>query len=118
MADFPRLKTGALAQYPIVRQRIQPARVLSFLDGSEQRFPGTKAGIAQWRIRLELLDESEAQDIWDFFLQQRGSLETFSFTDPLDGTEYPKCVFVQPKAQLGFIEEGRIETEILIRTTE
>ena len=60
MANFPALKTGAVAQYGSDRSRQFATQVLRFLDGSEQRFPGYGTALLAWVIRLDLLDESEA----------------------------------------------------------
>ena len=59
MANFPALKTGAVAQYPSDRTRRYSTQVLRFLDGSEQRFAGFGAPLKRWLIRLELLDDTE-----------------------------------------------------------
>jgi len=93
VASFPALKTGAVAQYPSDRARRYSTQVLRFLDGSEQRFAEFGAPLKRWLIRLELLDETELAGIEDFFVEQGGQAETFTFTDPWDGTVYANCSF-------------------------
>src|SRR5579864_9197932 len=93
MANFPALKTGAVAQYPSDRARRFSTQVLRFLDGSEQRFAGFGAPLKRWLIRLELLDEAELATLEDFFVEQAGQAGTFSFTDPWDGTVHANCSF-------------------------
>ena len=93
MANFPALKTGAVAQYPLDRTRQFSTQVLRFLDGSEQRFAGFGAPLKRWRIRLELLDEAELASIEEFFAEQNGRAGTFAFTDPWDGTVHASCSF-------------------------
>ncbi len=93
MANFPALKTGAVAQYPLDRTRRFSTQVLRFLDGSEQRFAGFGAPLKRWLIRLELLDEAELASLEEFFVEQSGQAGTFAFTDPWDGTVHASCSF-------------------------
>jgi phage-related protein len=93
MANFPALKTGAVAQYPADRTRQFSTQVFRFLDGSEQRFPGYGAALRQWTIRLDLLDEAELSNLQEFFLSEEGRAGSFTFTDPWDGTVYSNCSF-------------------------
>ena len=76
MANFPALKTGAVAQYGSDRSRRFSTRVLRFLDGSEQRFPGLGTPLLQWVIRLDLLDESELANLELFFEDEGGRAAT------------------------------------------
>ncbi len=93
MANFPALKTGAVAQYPADRTRQFSTQVYRFLDGSEQRFPGYGAALRQWTIRLDLLDEAELSNLQVFFLSEEGRAGSFTFTDPWDGAVYSNCSF-------------------------
>ena len=93
MASFPRLKTGAVAQYPSDRRRQYSTQVLRFVDGGEQRFAGFGAPLKRWLIRLELLDDTELASFEDFFVEQGGRAGTFAFTDPWDGTVHTNCSF-------------------------
>jgi hypothetical protein len=93
VADFPALKTGAVAQYPSDRARRFSTQVLRFLDGKEQRFRGYGAPLKRWLIRLEQLDEAELAGLEQFFLEQGGQAGVFAFTDPWDGTAYATCSF-------------------------
>ena len=38
MNEFPKLKTGAVAQYPAQRTTRYSTHVMRFMDGSEQRY--------------------------------------------------------------------------------
>jgi hypothetical protein len=93
VANFPTLKTGAIAQYPSDGQQAFSTQVFRFVDGSEQRFPGFGATLRRWTIRLELLDESELMTLERFFESESGRAGTFSFTDPFSGTVYASCSF-------------------------
>ena len=115
MATFPMLKTGAVAQYGSERSRQFSTTVLRFLDGSEQRFPGYGTALLQWVIRLDLLDESELENLEQFFESEGGRAGNFSFTDPWDGTVYPSCSFASDDLVLQFQEVARGKTQITVK---
>jgi phage-related protein len=115
MASFPALKTGAVAQYGSDRARQYSTNVLRFLDGSEQRFPGFGAPLLQWVIRLELLDESELENLELFFESVGGRAGTFSFTDPWDGTVYSSCSFGGDVLTLEFDDVARGKTQLIVK---
>ncbi len=108
MANFPVLKTGAVAQYPSDRQQNFSTQVFRFLDGSEQRFPSYGTSLRQWVIRLDLLDESELTSLRDFFVNEAGRAGVFSFTDPFDSTVYANCSFDSDELDLTFggVQDG------------
>jgi hypothetical protein len=93
MANFPTLKTGAVAQYPSDRARRFSTQVYRFVDGNEQRFPAFGAPLKRWTIHLDLLDEAELVEVESFFSSQTGRAGQFSFTDPWDGTVHTNCSF-------------------------
>src|ERR1700728_2739217 len=102
MANFPTLKTGAVAQYPADLSPQFSTQVFRFLDGSEQRFPGYGTPLRQWTIRLDLLDETELSNLQAFFLSEEGRAGSFTFTDPWDGTVYSSCSFGSDTLSLRF----------------
>jgi hypothetical protein len=93
MARFPKLKSGAVAQYPAERQQVYATEVHRFLDCKEQRYRDFAAGRKRWVIALELLDETEMARLARFFEDQQGRLGTFEFEDPWTGTVVPVCRF-------------------------
>jgi phage-related protein len=115
MATFPALKTGAVAQYGSDRMRQFSTQVLRFVDGSEQRFPGYGAALLQWVIRLDLLDESELENLEQFFEDEGGRAGSFSFTDPWDGTVYPSCSFASDDLSLQFEGVARGKTQVVVK---
>lgn len=115
MANFPALKTGAVAQYGSDRSRRFSTQVLRFLDGSEQRFPGYGAPLMQWVIRLDLLDESELENLEQFFEDEGGRAGNFSFTDPWDGAVYASCSFGSDDLALEFQEVARGKTQVVVK---
>lgn len=115
MANFPVLKTGAVAQYGSDRSRQFSTQVLRFIDGSEQRFPGYGTPLLQWVIRLDALDESELENLELFFEDEGGRAGNFSFTDPWDGTVYPSCSFASDDLALQFQDVARGKTQVVVK---
>lgn len=110
---FPRLKTGAIAQYGITEGRSRKTRVLKYADGSEKRFAVRRSG-RRWVLRLSLLDEGEAAELDAFFLAMRGMSQEFAFEDPRTGTLHERCRFVGESLGARFTEGGRGGMEIEI----
>jgi phage-related protein len=115
MANFPTLKTGAIAQYPAERTRQYSTQVFRFLDGAEQRFPGYKSALRQWKIRLDLLDEGELETLLEFFLSEEGRAGAFSFTDPWDGMVYANCSFGEDTLALKFEGPMKGVTQVTVK---
>ena len=89
--NFPKLKTGAVAQYPITRERRLGNQWLRFVDGTHQRYRDSAGARLRWAIRLDLLDEGELASVEEFVAAQQGAYATFTFTDPWDAHEYEGC---------------------------
>ena len=115
MATFPTLKTGVVAQYPSDRSRQFSTRVVRFLDGSEQRFPGYGTLLHRWLIHLDLLDEIELFNVEQFFEDVDGRAAAFSFTDPWDGTVYPHCSLDSDLLVTEYQGETRGRTSVVVK---
>jgi hypothetical protein len=115
VADFPKLKTGAVAQYPSDRTKTAFTSVYRFLDGSEQRFRTGTAPLKRWVIRLDHLDESELTALELFFLSQSGKYGSFSFTDPWDNTVHPSCSMDADTLELEFADSGRGQAQLVVK---
>ncbi len=96
MADFPILNSGAITQYPTGLTSAQSIQVIRFLDGSDQRYSMQKRALRRWQIRLDLLNETEIQQIEAFFTDMQGDYLAFEFPDPLSGTMVPACRLAAP----------------------
>jgi len=109
MNSFPRLKTGAIFQYPATRALGYKTCVLKFVDGSEQRFREYAAPVKRWAVRLDLLDEAEMAALENFIASLEGRSGEFSFTDPWDETVYEHCGLAEdsPITEAGDLERGR-----------
>ena len=115
MANFPTLKTGAVAQYGSDRSRRFSTQVLRFVDGSEQRFPRYGSPLMRWVVRLELLDESELETLRQFFENTGGCAGSFSFTDPWSGAVYTSCSFDREDLALTYEGVSRGKTQFLVK---
>lgn len=114
MAAFPKLKTGAVAQYPAERQTRFSTRVLEFVDGREQRFREFGRRLRRWAIKLDYLDATEMEEMAAFF-EQSGVAAPFTFVDPWDGSEHSNCVVESTEFVAELLGESRNRTELIIR---
>lgn len=116
MAQFPKLKTGAVAQYPITREARLRNDSVRFVDGSYQRYRDAGAVRRQWTIQLELLDEGEVAAIEEFFAAVQGTYSTFTFTDPWDGHDYENCRIATDSAD--FLATAEMQGSTTITVTQ
>ena len=103
MSAFPALRTGAVAQYPLDRAVRFQTQSVWFMDGSQQRFRLSGAGLRRWKIRLDLLDEEELATL-DAFLEQQGTA-IFPFTDPVTGDQVATCIISGQTYGAGIADE-------------
>jgi hypothetical protein len=114
MASFPKLRTGAVAQYPAERQTRFSTRVVEFVDGREQRFREFGRPLRRWVIRLDYLNATELAEVATFF-EQASVTATFRFVDPWDGSEHLNCAVENPDFAAELLSESRNRTELIIR---
>ncbi len=115
MSTFPRLKTGAVAQYPAGRSLQYATARYRFLGGCEQRYRERGRAVRRWAIRLDLLDDRELAAVEEFFESQQGRYGSFSFTDPWDGTVHADCSFDQDELRIELAGERRGGLRVIIR---
>ena len=112
---FPKLKTGAVAQYPGRRVLRFQNQTLRFLDGSEQRYRDSGRAGHEWEIRLDHVDEGEMAALEEFFAANQGAFGRFEFTDPWDGQVYADCSLMADEMGLESLAELRGRTVLQIR---
>lgn len=115
MNDFPRLKTGAVAQYPMQRTKRFSTAVMRFVDGTEQRFRDFGGPLRRWIIELERLSDEEMDAIERFFVSEQGGFGEFSFVDPWDQTAYANCSLENPDAVFQFKAFHNGRTRLVVR---
>jgi len=115
MDSFPRLKTGAVTQYPAAKRIEHSTHVSRYVDGSEQRFPEWKGPVRQWVVALSVLSPEELVTLADFFSAQQGSARSFAFTDPWDGLEYLNCSLVDDTFEFHLLDEMSGSGSLIVR---
>lgn len=115
MAQFPTLKTGAVAQYPMTVTLNYRADVVAFFDGSEQRYRNAPSILHQWKIPLNQLDEAELASVQQFFIANQGGTASFAFTDPTSGVVYSNCSVVGSALDSSFQAPLKGKTTLTIR---
>src|SRR5579872_6300649 len=95
------LSTGAIARYPMARQRRYSTKQVDFADFSRQAAPLLSTPLMNWDITLSQLTDAEFADINQFFDQQQGSNGTFTFVDPWDNLLQYSETFENSAWQLG-----------------
>lgn len=115
MSAFPKLKTGAVAQYPASRALAHATEVVRFLDGTEQRYRVRGAAGRQWVIRLDLLDDTEIARLQEFFIGEQGRFGSFSFEDPWDGSVHANCSLQNDEFEFELLGEARGRLTLVVR---
>ena len=116
MALFPKLETGAIAQYPATRTFGYRTRLIRYIDGTEQRVSRFTKAIRRWVVHLDQLSEREASDVLSFFSEMRGRAEQFEFEDPRSGATVSHCRFEQDEVRIEFTGPSASRTTLTIRS--
>jgi len=114
MDQFPKLRTGAAAQYPSALEHHYASEIVRFLDNSEQRYRDAAAPRRRWVIKLAQLDEGELAELSNFFHAQQGRLGRFDFEDPWTGTTVSDCRFDQDQLHPEFTGEFGCECIVTV----
>ena len=114
MANFPKLKTGAVGQYPLTRELSAQHQTLRFMDGAQQRYRDSAGSRRRWVIRLDLLDEGELAAVEEFFIASQGAFGTFTFVDPWDEQEYENCRMERDELTLQAIADMQGSTTLRV----
>jgi hypothetical protein len=113
MATFPALKTGAVAQYPLNSGLSFSTQAVRFMDGSQQKFRLYGAGLRQWTLKLDQLDEQELAAVIAF-VEQQGSA-VFAFTDPITGENAATCTISGQQFDATMDREWSGQTTVVIQ---
>ena len=116
--DFPKLRTGAVAQYPSLKQIAFRTNISRFIDGNEQRFRAAKGPAHTWVIQMSRISAEEMAAMEEFFESAQGQFGSFLFTDPWDGTEYPDCSLDIDVFNARAAAEWRWASQLVIRNNQ
>ena len=98
MLIFPQLASGAVAQYPFVKNRTERTVINRSEDGYFWGFADPYSAHVRWELYYEELTRVEAQTLATFFETCEGSLQSFTFLDPSANL----LVFSEDQAQPAF----------------
>ena len=68
----------------------------------------------QWQIRLDLLNDSEIQQLEEFFVAQLGDYSSFTFPDPVSGVGVPNCRLAAPGIISEYVGVDVSSTSLLV----
>lgn len=94
MASYPTLSSGRTFLAPLVRTSRYPVRVLTFADGSEQRFR-TSPPLERFALRHEGITTADRDSLFSFFAGRKGDYDEFDLT--MDGTTYTHLKLDSPE---------------------
>jgi hypothetical protein len=112
MDNFPILKTGAIAQYPLAREIRFLTQGVRFMDNSSQKYRLYGKPLRSWTIKLDLLDEQELAAVIAFVEQQSG--QSFTFTDPITGNDVARCRISGQHLDTAMASEMNGQTNLVI----
>jgi len=74
-----------LRGYPFIEQTIRSIMVSQFENGVEQRRDKWGRSRKKFTITFPVMGKAEAENVRDFYESKSGPLDTFEFTNPIDG---------------------------------
>ena len=114
MAQFPKLKTGAIAQYPTTKEYLFSTTTRTFVDGTEQRYRDFRGSRQRWVINFSQLGDGEIAELLEFFRSQQGRLGEFDFEDPWTQMVVSECHFEQDSLHVRADGEFDSSTQLVI----
>ena len=83
MIAYPQLATGAASQYPVKKTRTFRTAANIAPDGTYVKFPDSGAELTEWQLQYSELNDEEIETLLGFFVSAEGSLNGFTFLDPV-----------------------------------
>ena len=96
------------------RQNLSGKSVLNTFAYTGSLGVAALAGGAQRVVQLDLMDDTEARSLEDFFASGEGRLGSFLFTDPWDGHVYDNCSVAADELALVTAGEMRGSTKLTV----
>ena len=83
MLYFPQLSSGALTQYPILKERNSRTIANTAADGRVIKAPDYGGSAIAWELRHSGLTDGELMELENLFQTAEGRLNSFAFLDPM-----------------------------------
>jgi hypothetical protein len=83
MSVYPQLVTGAMSQFPIVKQRRLRTVANVAADGNSVKLADPAGKTIGWQLEYTDLSDTEMEALRQFFTEMEGSLTSFTFLDPV-----------------------------------
>ena len=83
MTTYPQLGSGALSQFPVQKNRRARTVVNQAADGSRIKLADPAAKVTEWVLNYADLSDEEATALLGFFAAAEGTLNGFTFLDPV-----------------------------------
>src|SRR5438309_2170589 len=80
---FPQLAAGGIGQYPIRKTQRSRTVVNQAADGGSLRLADFAGGTTEWQLEYAELADAEAETLTQFFATAEGTLNQFTFLDPM-----------------------------------
>jgi hypothetical protein len=83
MTTYPQLGSGALSQFPVQKNRRARTVVNQAADGSTIKLADPAGVVTEWTLTYVDLSDAEATALLGFFTATEGTLNGFTFLDPV-----------------------------------
>ena len=83
MLVYPQLATGALSQFPVQRRHVYRTIIQTAADGTVVKLADSGAETIEWQLKYTALSDAELAALAAFFTAAEGSLNSFTFLDPI-----------------------------------
>jgi hypothetical protein len=83
MTTYPQLGSGALSQFPVQKTRRARTVVNQAADGSTIKLSDPAGMVTEWTLTYVDLSDAEATALLGFFTATEGTLNGFTFLDPV-----------------------------------
>lgn len=113
---YPNLGVGTISMYPVTKDFIIPAKVVRFLDDTEQRWVSGPIRNS-WVIQNGHINWSDVMTLQTFFNTQKGAFDT-SWTFPFEGTNYTNCTFEDDGFTYTEIGYNKYQVNLKFRQTQ
>ncbi len=80
---FPQLISGAYSQFPVGKRRRTRTVTNTAADGSSVKLADPNGWLTEWQLRYEGMSDSELSALQQLFAASEGSLNGFTFLDPM-----------------------------------